>query len=271
MYNTLNTIRFLLIFFILFFTHKMKAQDNTMEMYMAEFEKGIGALNYRNDLLKNPPCTIYPYLLVVGPKFTHCNPEGFPDNESFTKANDIMSKIEKIISSSTRIIKAGTFIYQCDYRVYYYVEDSNLLRKKLVEYFAKKQTNLPYYISLKDDKQWEVYKTFLYPSKEILNSNSNVKKLIALKKAGINLEKEREIVFSVSFHRSFERDNYIKKLITEGYTIVGLQKVKTPEFQYQLSFSKSMLLSEESINQITEKLITDMDKLVGNFDSWTSE
>lgn len=250
--------------------HVVKAQE-TFQMYMAEFNNGMGMVYYKPELKQNPPMSLYPYLLVTGLNFSSCNENGLPELNAYELNIEASDKIEKTIGSKTPFMKAGRLMIHCEHRIYCYVKDTQGLTAKLVEFYNKKYPGKPYYLQLKEDKQWETYNKFLYPSPEILNANNNAKQLLELKQAGDSLNIPREVSFKASFYRPIERDSFVRKIVLDGYNIEAIQKTKNKNFPYQVTFTKVMGLSEEKINEITEKMLTDLKNLVGELEGWSCE
>lgn len=264
-------LRILFFFLILLISENIMAQTPMMDMYMGEYEKGIGSVTYRKDLYRNPPFAQFPYLVVIGPKFKQCNPDGFPIKEEFQVLHEIAAKIENTISSHTRYEHAGSFIYQCERLSYFYVADTAKLQQKLAKCCAKKYANYRFYLHIKQDKQWETYLKFLYPTREILVFNNNAKTLIDLKLKGDKLNKPHVLTHKASFNRVIERDSFVRAMVMDGYKIVGLEKTKREDFAYRMIYSKEMMLDEKSINELTEKFIKACEPLAGDYEGWETD
>lgn len=261
---------FTILLFALFFD-TIGAQTPLTDIYMAEYEKGIGSVTYRKDLHSSPPCAQFPFLVVIGPKFKQCNQDGFPVKEEFQILHEMADKIENTISSHTRYQLAGSIIYQCERLSYFYVADTTKLQQKLAKYCAKKYANYQFYLHIKEDKQWDAYLKFLYPTREILLYNNNARALIALKNKGDKLDKPHVVKHQASFNRVIERDSFVRAMVMDGYTIVGLEKTKRIDFAYRLIFSKEMMLDERAINELTDKFSKACNPLAGDYEGWEAD
>ncbi len=142
------------------------AQDGNWEVYMAQYEKGVGSTVVDFSLKATAPRANLPFVVITGVAFKDCNTDGMPTKKEFETLYKIADSVGIIINSKGSNTMAGTFTYQCQRLDYYYVSDTNGVRQSLQEMYKRHFENYEPYINMRIHEQWESYLQFLYPNEE---------------------------------------------------------------------------------------------------------
>ena len=132
--------------------------------------------------------------------------------------------------------------------------------------YESKHKDYKYYINIRQDKEWEAYTKFLYPTEQIQEYMSNQKVLNQLQKAGDNLSKKRQVDHWIYFATKESRKLFINYSENIGFKIEKQAKTKDPNLPYKLQISRIDLVDIESISQLTMKLRRKAKELGGDYD-----
>jgi len=253
---------------LLFNSHISFSQQDNWDVYLAQYEKGVGSTVLNMSLKQQAPIKQFPFSLKTGVKLLKCTAEGLPTKEEFDMLYKISDKMKAIVDSVTKNKIAGTFSYQCERLDYYYVADTNNLRQLLE---AAYKTNFPQYtysIKIVPDQNWEAYLTFLYPNEETLEYMSNEKVIMNLQKAGDGLVAPRQVDHWLYFKTEADRNQFITYAVKEKFKIESQKILKEVPLQYQLQISRTDKVDIESISTITIALRKKAKELNGDYDGW---
>jgi hypothetical protein len=245
-----------------------RSQDGNWDVYMASYEKGAGSTTVNMDLIERAPISEFPFIVIAGVTAKNCTTEGFPTTEEFDMLYKISDNINKTITNITKNEIAGTFTYQCERLDYIYVKDTVGLRVHLTKLFGAQYAAYKFRIKIWDDKEWEAYRTFLYPSEDILEYMSNEKIIYRLMSAGDKLEKARTVDHWLYFGSKKDRDAFIKSIKGENFKVESADFVKETDLHFQLHISCTSHVDIESITKLTRALTAKAKKFNGDYDGW---
>jgi Family of unknown function (DUF695)/Regulator of ribonuclease activity B len=244
------------------------SQADNWEVYLAEYEKGVGSTVVNMSLVSKAPLKPFSYLLKTGVKLLHCKLDGLPEHEEFDMLYKIADEQKAIIDATTKNKAAGTFSYQCERTDYYYITDTGNIRKLLEAAYQKKFANYSYSIIIKPDENWDAYLKFLYPNEETLAYMGDEKVIRGLQDAGDDLSKPRQVDHWLYFKTEADRNLFTSYAIKEKYKIESKEFVKDAALKYQLQISRIDKVDIASINPVTTALTKKAKELNGTYDGW---
>lgn len=244
------------------------SQKENWDVYMAQYEKGVGSTVVNMALKSQAPVKRFPFLLKTGVKLIICNKDGLPEKAEFEKLYQISDRMKSIIDSTLENISSGTFSYQCERTDYYYVTDTTGIRKRLEAAYKKEFSTYQYSVTIKVDENWEAYLTFLYPNEETFEYMTNEKVILNLIKEGDDLSKPRQVDHWLYFKTEAGRNDFIAYAIKQNYKVENREILENTEFKYKLQISKTDIVQINSITDITMMLKKQAEKLNGKYDGW---
>lgn len=267
----LNQMRIIVVVLLVLSTAvRAKAQEGNWDAYMAQYEKYAGSTTLNMDLIKTAPIKSLPFVVITGVTYKKCKEDGFPLQEEFDNLYKISDDANGAILSVTKSELAGTFTSQCERLDYIYVNDTLSVRNKLIRLYKEKYPSYKYYLNIKPDKDWSVYRTFLYPNEETQEYMYNQKVVIQLMNAGDKLTKQRPIDHWLYFKNKIGRDSFIKYVETKGFKIVGTDYVKDAALPYQLHLSHTSSIDLGILSSLTLQMRKKAKELEGEYDGWES-
>lgn len=253
---------------ILLYAVKAFTQEENWDVYMAQYEKGVGSTVINMSLKAKAPIKQFPYLLKAGVTLIHCDQEGLPVKVEFETLYQISDSVKQIIDAATKNKFSGTFSYLCERTDYYYVNDTTELRKLIMAAFKSYFPNYQYAVTIKADEDWKAYLTFLYPNEETLQFMSDEKVILNLNKEGDDLSKPRQVDHWLYFKTATDRDNFIAYAISEKFKVENKQFLKDAVLKYQLQISRKDFVNMAAISKLTSELRKKAVALNGNYDGW---
>lgn len=255
--------------FILLISQLCTAQDEgSWDVYMAQYENGPGSVTLNMSLIENSPYKNLPYLVVTGVTFSNCSADGLPVDSEFAKLHKVSDAVLETITPLTKTEIVGSFTYQCERLDYLYVADTTNIRKKLTSLYASKFESYKPYINIKQDKQWEAYREFLYPNIETQEYMSNSKVIMQLVQAGDKLIKPRQVDHWLYFANEKDMKSFIKYSETEKFKTESAEKIDNSNLPYQLHISRVDKVDANSIFEVTINLRKKAKEHNGNYDGW---
>lgn len=241
--------------------------DGQWDVYMAQYEKGVGTTLINMGLKSKAPDRNYRFLLSTGVHFSDCTDDGFPSQAEFQKLYVVSDSVKKLVDLSVSNILAGTFTYQCDRKDYYYIKDTANIRQKLSALYKKRFASYQPIINIKEDASWDAYLSFLYPNEETMEYMTNQKVVMKLQDAGDKLDKERPVDHWLYFPDEKSRDSFIVYAKAKDFKIESkeMREVAKP---FQLHISRVDKVDLPSISTLTLELRREAKKYNGDYDGW---
>jgi Regulator of ribonuclease activity B/Family of unknown function (DUF695) len=244
------------------------SQEDHWDVYLAQYEKGAGSTLVNMSLKESAPMKQFPFLLKTGVKLINCSGDGLPAKDEFEVLYQISDKIRFVIDSMSKSKPAGTFSYQCERIDYYYINDTNSVRKLLESAYKTGFPNYKYTIDIANDQNWEAYLTFLYPNEETSEYMSNEKVVLNLNKEGDDLSKPRQVDHWIYFKTEPDRNKFITYALKEKFKVENRKYAKDSKLHYQLQISRIDHVDIESISKITIRLRKKAKEQNGEYDGW---
>jgi hypothetical protein len=244
------------------------SQQENWDVYLAQYEKGVGSTVLNMSLRGHAPMKEFPYLLTTGVKLINCTPEGLPLKDELDVLYQISDKIKSVLDSISGNKPAGTFSYQCERIDYYYLNDTNQVQKILEAAYQTQFPKYKYSVKIRKDQNWEGYLTFLYPNEETYEYMSNEKVILNLTKEGDDLSKSRQVDHWLYFKNESGRNKFILYATKEKFRIEKKDYHKESTLPYQLQISRTDKVDINSISTITITLRKKALEYNGNYDGW---
>ena len=257
-----------LLFTLLLHALSSFSQEENWDVYMAQYEKGVGSTMINMSLKEVAPVKQIPYLLSTGVALIKCSPDGLPEKDEFDMLYKISDRIKYVLDSIKKNKFAGTFSYQCERNDYYYLTDTVGIRKVLESAYIAAFPKYKYSINIRKDEQWEAYLTFLYPNDETFEYMSNQKVILKLTEEGDDLAKPRQVDHWLYFKTAADRDKFIAYALKEKFKVESKQFNKDLQLNYQLQISRIDNVNIDSISKITIELRKKAKELNGAYDGW---
>jgi len=244
------------------------SQQENWDVYVAQYQKGPGSTLINMSLRQAAPMKQFPFLLTTGVKFIDCTNEGFPVKDGFEILHKISDTIKNIIDQKLKNIAAGTFTYQCERLDYYYLIDTTGIRKLLSAAYERNFPEYEYSISIRNDKEWNGYLTFLYPNEITYEYMVNQKVIINLTKEGDDLSKARKIDHWLFFKTEDDRGKFIAYAEKQKFKIESENVAKESKLKYPVQISRIDNVDVKTISAITIGLRKKAKELNGEYDGW---
>jgi hypothetical protein len=260
--------QYTILFALLLQTLLSFSQEEQWDVYLAQYEKGVGSTVLNMSLKQLAPMKQFPYLLTTGVKLINCSPEGLPVKDELDVLYQISDRIKALVDSISINKLAGTFSYQCERIDYYYLSDTNEVRKSLEAAYKNYFPNYKYSIKISNDQNWEGYLTFLYPNEETYEYMSNEKVIGNLTKEGDDLSKPRQVDHWLYFKTEADRNKFILYATKEKFKIEKKDYYKDSKLPYRLQISRTDKVDINSISTITIALRKKALEYNGKYDGW---
>ncbi|MEP7254396.1 MAG: DUF695 domain-containing protein [Ferruginibacter sp.] len=257
-----------ILFGLLFQALLSFSQEENWDVYMAQYDKGVGSTLINMSLKEYAPIKEFPFLLTTGVKLIKCSDDGLPTKDEFEVLYQISDKMKSVIDSKLKNKSSGTFSYQCERIDYYYLNDTIGIRKLLESAYQTDFPNYKYSINIKNDKNWEAYFSFLYPNDEAYEYMSNQKVILNLTKEGDNLSKPRQVDHWLYFKTEADRNKFITYALKEKFKVKNKKNLNDSKLKYQLQISRVDKVDIDSISKITIDLRKKAKELNGEYDGW---
>lgn len=244
------------------------SQEENWDVFMAQYEKGVGSTLVNMSLKEHAPMKQFPYLLKTGVTLINCPKEGLPTKDEFEVLYQISDSMKSIIDLNSKNKSIGTFSYQCERMDYYYINDTTGIRKLLELAYQKDFPNYKYSITLRKDENWEAYLTFIYPNEETYEYMSNEKVILNLTKEGDDLIKPRQVDHWLYFKTEADRNKFIPYALKEKYKVESKGFSKDAKLNYKLQISRVDKVDIGSISKITIELRKKAKELNAEYDGW---
>lgn len=258
-----------LIVFLIFSIGNLIGQgSDNWDVYIAQYEKGPGSTIVNMSLIERAPIPQYNFVVVTGVTFSNCDSAGFPAKGQFDDLYKISDSVQKIISGSVKSVFAGTFTHQCQRLDYIYVHDTAKIRSLLNQFYKTSFSKYDPYINIVEDKKWEGYLSFLYPSEETQEYMSNQKVVTNLEKSGDKLVKSRKVDHWLYFKNDADRNCMIKYAKGLNFVVEKTDVLQQREFPFSLQISREDKVDVSAISNLTLSLRKQAHKCNGVYDGW---
>ena len=236
-------------------------------MYLAHYDNNKpGTVTLRMDLINKSPLIDYPFILITGITFKSNREDGFPEKKSMNDIYKISDELVKLINEQSSNIHVGTFMYNYERLEYFYLHSIGEIKTVLQTFYKSKYPNYKTYINIKNDADWDAYRTFLYPNEMTLNAMGDERVIRNLMKHKDQLHKIRPVEHWFYSKSKSKLELFKAETIDLGFEIISLKK--TENDNYCLIISKNSAATFEVINKVTTQLKVLAQKNGCDYDGW---
>lgn len=257
-----------MIISVILFSHFANAQKENWDVYLADYDGKPGSTVVDMGLLSIAPNKIFKYLVVTGVKTDKCLESGFPEDAEFKILYKISDSVKTILTSVSAGRMAGTFTNRCERLDYYYVADTASIRTALIKMYSTSYPEYSYSVSVKEDKEWKGYLTFLYPNEETQELMSNQDVLDGLIESGDNLTKARNVDHWIYFKTKSDREKFQERIKAMSFSTETGKSKANDGLKFKLILSRVDKVDLNSITELTSKLRKLAAEFNGDYDGW---
>lgn len=213
----------------------------------------------------------YRNLLIVGKKFKHCMPNGFPNEMGLNELMTFSDSTAVTVDAVTQNKLAGIVTYQCMGFDVFYVKDTIDLRANLEKVIQAHFDPAKIFISIKKDRSWDYYYRFLFPPNLNMDALVDYRYLNDLVLQGDDLKGMRKVNHWLYFKNLKSRNSAEAKLEKLNFTLESIAYDDSLKFPYELKISRQDSITPKSINEITSLLKALCYSLNASYDGWGTE
>lgn len=238
------------------------------EFYLSNVNDKLGSLFVDLGIHEFAPIFDKPNIVWVSIKMNNPREDGL----SSQKESEILGKIEdslvEKINSKHNSIYVGRLTSNGDRDLYFYFADTTHYEKTISEAMV----DFPKYefeFGTKEDKDWNGYFDFLYPTPKQLKSIQNRRVIDQLEEGGDNLTKSREVFHWIYFKTEKEREKFLSKIKNDNFIVVSKDNDKSlGEFSYSLQIKRVDKVDLNSVNEYVIYLWELANELNAEYDGW---
>ena len=239
--------------------------ETEWDFYMSNVDGVIGSFLIDLGLAKIAPVADKPNLVSVAITMNNSREDGLSSDEESNLLYEIEDKIEECLRKKYNAIYAGRLTSNGERLLYYYMKNTDNYKENL------HQVNLEYpdyefgYYD-ENDKDWNTYFDFLYPSPEQHQMMMNRRVIHNLEEQGDNPSVERMVDHWIYFKKESDMENYISEVSKQNFQVID--KEKREKDNYQLHLGRLDKADIDSINDCTLYLWELAGKHNGDYDGW---
>lgn len=211
------------------------------------------------------------YLLEVTQNSIACDPMGFPNHEEMTGFESTMNTIDTNIRQDLAGMNVGRFIYQCQVKDYFYLEDTVGVASILNSLQKNHLTVNHFRYKLKEDKDHKVYSELIYPDDYLLQTMVNGKIIQMLEREKFDFNNKASLKHTASFASDEDRTKYRRFIQEQNFRVLELDKAEANPLPYIIQFSRNDKLQLEALSNITLRLHQKATFLNGSYEGWEIE
>lgn len=257
----------LLFLHLLGVTSAQQTQES-WDTYTSAYEDGIpGSVTLRMDLIDEVPLKDLTALVITGLTYSTDREDGFPDAETLQELYQIEDELVQIIDQEYQGLIVGSFMHNHQRLEYFYLNNPAGLKERLKEFYKTNYPDRQYYIALKEDAEWQYYREFLYPNREIQNYMADQAVIRRLMEAGDNLLYARRVDHWIYLPDNKELKALRMEVESMHFQVESKDKI-TGSLPYELHISRVDKVDFESIHQVTSVLRKLAIEHRGRYDGW---
>ncbi|GAB3200610.1 uncharacterized protein (TIGR01619 family) [Pontibacter aydingkolensis] len=211
-----------------------------------------------------------PNLIEVVARLQTTNEDGFPDNEEWTKLEEIEDMLVNSFEEKLEAVFVGKTLNSGRRGLYFYSGDT-LLVEQMVDELRSHFPEYTFEHQLTEDPNWEVYFEYLFPDEESLLRIQNNKILQLLEEQGDQAYIPRKITYTLYFRTSKDRAEALQEIKGAGFEVEDESDQEKEELPHRLILSNQSKANEETIYLTTEMLMQLAIKYDGEYDGWETQ
>ncbi|HAS46337.1 MAG TPA: hypothetical protein DCS93_38000 [Microscillaceae bacterium] len=249
--------------------NQSEEEKASWDTYIASYEDGKpGITTLRMDLIEYAPVEEFPQLLVIGFAFEGQPDSGFPKEEERDKIYEIDDAILEFMSDNTDGIHVGSFTYDGKRLSYFYLNEVKDIETQLDNFSNTQLPEVELFVDQEEDKAWDSYLKFLYPSDDILHYMYDRDVVMQLEKHGDPLVTPRRVDHWVYFENMDDLGRFSAEVAKLGFQTEGINETNQGEHPYQLTLWREDAVELDTIYEVTSELREMAQQFKGAYDGW---
>lgn len=241
-----------------------QAEDSGWRAYMTEVGGKLASVFVDTSAGQCGPRTL-DHLITVCLQANEVRDNGLPSSEDFDRVCDLEERIRSELESS-RFRSVGRVTAGGIFELYFYCAQIDQFLPR-VEQLAK-GTGLSIAVEEREDPNWAIYKDRLYPSPEAWRQIKDLQVLEALRDAGDDLMRLRQVDHWLYFASSTAREEAADQLVADGFDIADKGEEKGNERPWSLHVSRVDSVRPQDISNLTVSLMHLAEEHAGEYDGW---
>ncbi|MDR1485635.1 MAG: DUF695 domain-containing protein, partial [Planctomycetaceae bacterium] len=197
--------------------------DQDWDSYMNNVNNTIGSFFIDLGLAKIAPVADKSNLVWIDVTMQNPRENGLSDDAERDLLFEIEDEIVNNIFKKHNAIFAGRLTSAGLRTLYFYLEDISTFESTFAQSMAK-YPSYKYEFGCKEDKDWEIYFNFLYPTPEQYQIIMNLKVIRTLEKYGDNLTSERMVDHWIYFQNEVDMENYVSEVSENSFQVLDKNK-----------------------------------------------
>ena len=238
------------------------------DFYFSNINDKLGSLFVDLGLYKVAPITDKSNVVWVSIKMNNPREDGLSSQEESGTLGDIEDALVNKITSKHNSIYVGRLTSAGDRDLYFYFGDITLYDKTISDVMVT-YPKYQFDFGVKEDKEWDGYFNFLYPTPQQYQSIQNRRVVDQLEKNGDKLIQEREVFHWIYFKSDNDRENFLEKIKNDNFSIVSKDSDKSwGEFAYRLQIKRVDKVDLSSVDEYVIYLWKLANELNAEYDGW---
>lgn len=212
------------------------------------------------------PLTSHPYMAYIRLYMTEPRPDGLSSREEFDTLVAIEDTLEsKLCCDEVAYIGRNTTDGCRDF--YFYLSTAEKWQEKVNAVLAPFD-EYEYETGIRDDKDWSVFRNFLYPSDVDRQKIENRRVCSVLEKHGDTLTIAREIDHWIYFENLESVEEFVADVISQGYQLRDRFGTDSSRNSFGVQIWRVDTPSYSNIDSVTIPLFKAAALLGGTYDGW---
>lgn len=239
------------------------------DSYIASYEEGKpGLTTLRMDLIETAPVADYPMVLVTGFTFKSGREDGFPEEENLQAVHDDSDKLIAFVEQKFDCLHVASFMYDCQRMEYFYLRSGINVEAGIQQFYAEQLSAYENHTNVDEDKDWSLYREFLFPTDEILHYMYDQKVVMHLEEEGDDMTTPRRVDHWILFDKENDAERFAKEAEKQGFEVEGVSETEHEDTALQLQVFREDKIDLDDIFPVTAGLRDLAQKFEGDYDGW---
>jgi uncharacterized protein (TIGR01619 family) len=244
------------------------ADKGEWDFYFTNVDNKFSSIMLNLSLHKLAPKKEQPNLIWVSIKMNQPKQDGLSSNEESKNLFIIEDLLTTTIGSKFNSTFVGRLTSDGHRDFYFYVTDTTNYEQVISAAMSTK-SDYKFISGAQKDKDWKIYFDFLYPLPQQRQSMENRKVIENLVKEGDKLTKPREVDHWIFFKNPEDRERFLEKIKSEGFTIVDKDKIKKGgDMPFSLHIKRVDKVDYQSVDNYIIHLWKVAQDCQGDYDGW---
>lgn len=217
---------------------------------------------------KIAPITDKDNVLWVSIKIENPREDGLSSTEESKVLWKMEDEIVELLQGIDKALFIGRLTSDGERTLYFYLGKNNKHNKNISN-IMKKYSSYKYQFGIEEDKEWNGYFNFLYPTPINFQQITNRQVIDSLEKNGDDLTKPRAVFHWIYFTNENDQNIFIKKIEHLSFKIENRIFDKDDKDRpYGVEISRVDKVDAQSVHDYTGELFKFAQKSNGDYDGW---